>query len=123
MYAFHLFTVSPEFCIIMRIRFLQMCKLEDSPNITIPELIVYVCTYGLAYLIYALGVKVSTIIEINGSVIGFLYVFLIPIAVHIKCVYFTKHDENGELVVEEEDENGNMVEVEGLCKCKIEEKS
>ena len=66
----------------------------------------------LSYLLYTLNIKIAMIIEINGSVIGFLYVFLIPILVHIKCVYFTKHDENGEMVCEEKQPDGTIKIIE-----------
>jgi hypothetical protein len=32
--------------------------------------------------------RVDVMIEINGSVIGYVYAFLIPICMHLKCVYF-----------------------------------
>ena len=42
-----------------------------------------------------------------------MYIFAIPIVVHIKCVYFSKHDEKGALLTESADENGNIVMLEG----------
>ena len=56
--------------------------------------------YGSSLIVTALGVKISTVIEIHGAVIGFFYIFLVPIAIHIKCVYFSRHDSNGYMLAE-----------------------
>ncbi len=42
------------------------------------------------FVVYFVGVKISVIIELNGSVIGFLYIFIIPILVHLKCIWYDK---------------------------------
>lgn len=34
------------------------------------------------------GVEVETIISINGAIVGFTYVIVIPIWVHFKCVFY-----------------------------------
>lgn len=77
-----------------------MFKVEEGPHITASEFCIYLGMYLLCYFLYSAKIKIETVIEINGSVIGFLYVSLIPIVVHLKCVYFTKHDEDGVMVCE-----------------------
>ena len=52
-----------------------------------------VATFSAMYLIYVTNVKISIVIEINGSVLGFFYLLLFPIAIHLKCVYFSKHED------------------------------
>lgn len=35
-------------------------------------------------------VNISDIIDINGAVIGFFFIYLIPAVLHLKCLYFSK---------------------------------
>ena len=35
-------------------------------------------------------VDIGDIIDINGSVIGFLFIYFIPALIHVKCLYFSK---------------------------------
>ena len=57
--------------------------------------------FGVMYVLEATGVNIATVIEINGSVIGFMYVILMPILLHWKCIYFSnKNEETGELIYE-----------------------
>ena len=112
-------TALPEFTIIMQVRLLQMFKIEEGDQLTPPETAIYFFTFILCLGIWVSKIKITTLVELNGSVIGFLYIFLIPIAVHIKCVYFTKHDENGTIIVERRGENGGPTVVEGLCQCSL----
>lgn len=42
-------------------------------------------------MIKLLSVKIDTIIAINGAIIGFFNVYLFPVALHIKCLYFSKN--------------------------------
>ena len=30
------------------------------------------------------------IIDINGAVLGFIFIYLIPCVIHIKCMYFSR---------------------------------
>ena len=46
----------------MRIRFLQMCKIEDKRKISIPEVVIYICAYGACYALWASGLRIATII-------------------------------------------------------------
>ena len=75
--------------------------------------------YGLIFCIYITKVKIATIIELNGSVIGFCYVLLFPIIIHLKCVYFNKRDENGVMITEMRDDKGELEAIEGECKCQV----
>ena len=42
----------------------------------------------VSYLVYVLGVNLITVYALNGAIIGYLYVFFIPIAIHLKCVWY-----------------------------------
>ena len=37
-----------------------------------------------------LQVDVDDIIDFNGAVIGFFFIYFIPASLHIKCLYFSK---------------------------------
>ena len=65
-----------------------------------------VVVYAIIFCIFVTKVKIATIIELNGSIIGFCYVIFFPIFLHIKCVYFNKHDENGVMIYQVRDEKG-----------------
>jgi hypothetical protein len=56
---------------------------------------------------YLLKVSIDTLISINGSIVGNLIVIVIPICLHIKCVFFDKKCGNieGELVENTEDKS------------------
>jgi len=47
--------------------------------------------FGAATIVFISGVNFQLIIIVNGAVIGYLYVILIPIFMHFKCVWFAKH--------------------------------
>lgn len=36
------------------------------------------------------GVNIDIIIDINGAVLGFCFVYFLPSILHIKCLYFSK---------------------------------
>lgn len=71
---------------------------EKENKITVSEIVVYVGTFVICYILNKFEINTELIIKLNGSVIGFFYLFLIPIVIHIKCVYFSDHDESGILL-------------------------
>lgn len=42
------------------------------------------------FFISVVKVKIDTIIDINGAVLGFCFIYLIPAMIHIRCAYFPK---------------------------------
>ena len=42
------------------------------------------------FFISVVQVKIDTIIDINGAVLGFCFIYLIPVLIHVRCVYFPK---------------------------------
>lgn len=58
--------------------------------INLPELIYTVSSIGLCLIIGILGVNIDVIIDINGAVLGFCFVYFLPSLLHIKCLYFSK---------------------------------
>ena len=48
---------------------------------------------GICLLFKLIGINVDILVELNGSVLGFLFAYLIPVSIHIKCKYFTKAED------------------------------
>ncbi len=45
---------------------------------------------GICLLFSILKVNIDVIIDINGAVLGFCFIYLLPSILHIKCSYFPK---------------------------------
>jgi len=41
-------------------------------------------------MIGLLEVSIDDIIDINGAVIGFFFIYFLPAVLHVKCLYFSK---------------------------------
>ena len=78
----------------------------------------FLAVFGIELAIYLSKIRFVAILEFNGAIIGYLIVLVFPIALHVKCVYFSDYDEEtGELLFEVEEENGEMVRRDGRCRC------
>lgn len=56
----------------------------------IPEFIFVFLIIALTLVIFFTAVPISVLIEINGAVVGFFFIYFIPAAMHFKCVYIDK---------------------------------
>jgi uncharacterized protein YybS (DUF2232 family) len=45
---------------------------------------------GLSLLIYETGLNFQLMYALNGSLIAFVYVIIIPIWIHFKCVWYDR---------------------------------
>lgn len=45
---------------------------------------------GICLVFSIFRIKINIIIDINGSVLGFCFIYLLPTLLHIKCLYFSK---------------------------------
>lgn len=63
---------------------------SERGKVTVPEIIYISLVIGACFLIGFFEVNIGSIIDINGSVIGFLFIYFIPAFLHIKCLYFSK---------------------------------
>lgn len=45
---------------------------------------------GICLTIGLLKISITDIIDINGAVIGFFFIYFLPALLHIKCMYFSK---------------------------------
>lgn len=58
--------------------------------VNLPELIYIVVMIIICLCLSALRVNIDIIIDINGAVLGFCFVYFLPSFLHIKCLYFAK---------------------------------
>lgn len=66
----------------------------------------------MALVVFLSNVYVEVTISINGAVVSYIYVLLIPIIIHFKCVYFDKS--SGTIIGDEEH---NMQICPNSCEC------
>jgi hypothetical protein len=64
--------------------------------------------------VYESGVKLAVMLSINGAVIGYIYVIIIPVWVHLKCVFF---DRTGGQIEGDEDWNARIKPNPCHCEC------
>ena len=50
-------------------------------------MVIIVC---ISALVFFLKVTIGVLIEINGAIIGFFFIYLLPAVMHAKCLYFKK---------------------------------
>ena len=75
---------------IFRKRFFGIFNLKESKVkslLNIPEIIFTIAVVGLCSGIYAAQVGIDVLIEINGAIIGFFFIYLLPALMHGKCLY------------------------------------
>ena len=53
-------------------------------------MIYFAAAVGVCLLIGLLKISITDIININGAVIGFFFIYFLPAVLHIKCMYFSK---------------------------------
>ena len=58
------------------------------------------------------GINLDTIFSLNGAVLGYLYIIVLPIWVHLKCIYF---DKSSGFIEDDEEWNKNIVQ--NVCQC------
>ena len=95
-----------------RIRFFQVCKINLTSHITTKEVIYIVVTILVALVVFMSGVNLKTIFTLNGAVLGYIYIILFPIYVHLKCIY---SDKSCGFI--ENDEEWNSKIVPNVCEC------
>jgi hypothetical protein len=47
---------------------------------------------GVTVVVNLTGLSIDVIIELNGGVVGFFYVYLLPAGLHFKCLYYNNND-------------------------------
>ena len=61
---------------------------------------------GISYLTFKFNVSLSVIMDFSGSIIGYLFAFVIPTWIHLKCVFYNK---NSGFIKGETDRNMEIV--------------
>jgi hypothetical protein len=56
----------------------------------VSEIIYFLFVVGVCFVVGFFKVNIDDIIDINGAVVGFLFIYMIPAVLHIKCLYFSK---------------------------------
>lgn len=66
---------------------------------------------GVCLLVCVLQVSIRGLIDVNGAVIGFFFIYAIPALLHLKCLYFSKSEaKEGEKYLEMVEEGGSAKE-------------
>ena len=91
-YLVHLYSVFPEYMMVCKRRFFSMFGLKESgkKQINIAEVICITGVTAICLIISVFEISIDIIIEINGAVLGFCFIYLLPSLLHIKCAYFSK---------------------------------
>ena len=86
----------------------------------IPEIILVICVVGVSMGVFFGNVSIESLIEINGAIIGFFFIYLLPAMMHAKCLYFTcwKNDEE---IVEETSVREKMFEMKDMAVSNVED--
>ena len=66
----------------------------------------------IALWVFMSGINLQTILSLNGAVLGYIYIILFPIYVHLKCIY---SDRSCGFI--ENDEEWNSKIVLNVCEC------
>ena len=67
-----------------------MLGIEVHKKTNVKE-IIYVLVFVLvSYLVYISGINLQALISFNGAVVGYSYVIVIPIWIHLKCVWYDR---------------------------------
>jgi len=58
--------------------------------VNVPELVYIIVLITLCVSLTVVNVDIDVIIDINGAVLGFCFVYFLPSFLHLKCMYFPK---------------------------------
>ena len=98
---------------------------------TFKEVVYVAATILISLIIRLTEVRAEVLIELNGSIVSFFFIYVIPIGLHLKCVYFStpeerEHrlsekekalvEEKGEIEMKEYKEHGDQKEHNDICR-------
>ena len=90
-----------------------MFKIDLNSRLSLKEMIYIMAILLVNFGSFVSGVSMSTVFALNGAVVGFLYVIMIPIWIHLKCIWYDKS--SGTI---EGDDDWNREVVPHICECK-----
>ena len=83
-------------------------------HITRKEVVYIVVFMATAAWVFNSGIHLSTLFSLNGALLGYVYIILIPIYMHLKCIYY---DRSSGLIEDDEDWNRSLVQ--NCCECSV----
>ena len=89
-----------------------MCGVELYKKLTWKEVVYILMFILMCFLVFVSGARLQFLINIEGAIIGYIYVMVIPIWIHLKCVWYDKS--SGTV---EGDEQRNRQVVPNMCEC------
>lgn len=67
-----------------------MCGFELYKKLTLKEVIYILVFVLVCFLVFATNARLQFLINIEGAIVGYTYVVIIPIWIHLKCVWYDK---------------------------------
>ena len=67
-----------------------MLGIEVRKKTNLKEIIYVLAFVLVSYLVYISGINLQALISFNGAVVGYSYVIVIPIWIHLKCVWYDR---------------------------------
>lgn len=98
---------------------------REGEFFTIPEIVFVVVVIGLGLGLYFANVTLQSVIEINGAVIGFFFIYFFPALMQFKCLYFTKPKKIIQIVYKKiktaisRNEQSNIVNFILICRARV----
>jgi hypothetical protein len=105
----HHYQVTPS---SLRIRFLQIFKIEVKSTAQWPDFVFIIVAILVCYLVYATHFSVKHLMTLAGAVVAVSTVILFPITLHLKCVFF---DKSSGYVLGDEDRNQQIQPNKCMC--------
>ena len=76
-----------------RKRFFSIFHWPESEDVTFKEVLYVGATILISLIIRLTKIRAEILIELNGSIVSFFFIYVIPIGLHLKCVYFSTPEE------------------------------
>ena len=81
---------------------------QTEGGINLPEVVYITVIVAVCLLTNIAHFKINTLVDFNGAVVGFCFLYLFPVMVHIKCSL--SHGEEPEFAFQPEDLTGTYQE-------------
>ena len=89
-----------------------MCGFELYKKLTWKEVIYILVFVLVCFLVFATNARLQFLINIEGAIVGYTYVVIIPIWIHLKCVWYDKSSGT----VEGDEERNSQIKP-NYCEC------
>ena len=65
-------------------------KESHKKQINVPEGLFFLAVIGVCLAFSIFEISINVIIDLNGAILGFCFIYLLPALIHIKCSFFPK---------------------------------